>query len=196
MFIIINLRVIILLIMGVLMSQAYSQPANLVLQDTTIATAATFTATNSITAGPNFTISSSGNATFVTGRFIYFRPGIVIIQGGKLKTITDSTLVNIKTPEAPLISTEFIVHQNYPNPFNPITTIKYNLPKSGYVRLKITNLLGQKIKTLIEEWQTSGYKTIVWDGADDNGDKVCSGIYFYSLIFEGNEQTKKMLLMQ
>ena len=86
---------IILLITGILVSQADGQPANLVLQDTTIATVAIFAAGNSITAGPNFTIAGTGDATFVTGGFIYLRPGIVIIQGGKLRTIIGRTVTSV-----------------------------------------------------------------------------------------------------
>lgn len=136
-------------------SQIYAQPANLVLQDTTIASAATFTATNSITAGPNFTIAGTGDATFITSGYIYLRPGIVIIQGGKLRTIRDSTIVNVRTLEAP-IPTDFSLQQNYPNPFNPSTNIRFAIKEKSHVSLIVFNLLGQSVATLVNEELPAG----------------------------------------
>lgn len=86
--------------------------------------------------------------------------------------------------------------QNYPNPFNPETMIKYDLPDPGYVNITVYNILGQKTKTLIDEYQEAGHKSVNWDGKDDGGREVASGIYFYKIKTAGFEKTKKMVLLK
>jgi len=86
--------------------------------------------------------------------------------------------------------------QNYPNPFNPQTTIKYDLPDPGNVNIAVYNILGQKVKTLADEYQEAGYKQVSWDGKDDGGREVASGIYFYKIKTIGFEKTKKMVLLK
>lgn len=93
-------------------------------------------------------------------------------------------------------SLTFTLSQNYPNPFNQGTVIQYSLAKSSRVELVIYNLLGQKIITLVNEIQTPGYKKILWDGLDENGEQVSSGIYFYQLKIGEFTETKKMLLLK
>jgi len=89
---------------------------------------------------------------------------------------------------------EFSVAQNYPNPFNPSTTIEYTLPHDVPVRLTIYNILGQKVRTLVDEHQLAGYKRIVWDSKDDQGCEVTSGIYFYQIKAGEFTQSKKMVI--
>jgi hypothetical protein len=156
-------------------SQAHAQPANLVLQDTTIATVATFTATNSITAGPNFTIAGTGDATFVTGGSIYLRTGVVIIQGGALRTIQDTITVDVQPPGAPL-PTKFALRQNYPNPFNSVTTLAFDLPRSSHVVLVVYNILGQVVATAIDETLPAGRHLHAFDAG-----RFASGVYIYRL---------------
>ena len=76
---------------------------------------------------------------------------------------------------------EFALSQNYPNPFNPTTVIEYALPKASQVRIQIYNILGQKVRELVDEHQEPGYKIIRWDGKDDSGVEVSSGVYFYRI---------------
>ncbi len=93
--------------------------------------------------------------------------------------------------EANNIPSQFILKQNYPNPFNPKTIISYELPVSGFVKLKIYDLLGKEIMTLINEHQTIGtYKT------EFDGTGIASGIYFYSLSTDGFIDTKRMVLIK
>ncbi|OGC91447.1 MAG: hypothetical protein A2W25_00375 [candidate division Zixibacteria bacterium RBG_16_53_22] len=95
------------------------------------------------------------------------------------------------------IPTAFFLADNYPNPFNPSTSISFGLPKDALVKLEVFNLLGQKVKTLLAGNQRAGYKQIVWDGRDNGGKAVASGIYFYRLTTDGDfDQTKKMLLVK
>lgn len=92
--------------------------------------------------------------------------------------------------------TSFELYQNHPNPFNPETQIKYDLPVSGFVNLTIYNVLGQKVKTLVDEFQEVGRKSVIWDGRDDGGHQVASGIYFYKIKAENFDKTRKMILIK
>ena len=85
---------------------------------------------------------------------------------------------------------------NYPNPFNPTTLIRYELSEESPVRLIIYNVTGQEIKLLIDEEQSAGYKSVTWDGRDNDGRAVATGIYFYRLNVRGFSQTKKMVLLK
>jgi hypothetical protein len=94
------------------------------------------------------------------------------------------------------VRTDFRLEQNYPNPFNPITTILYALTKPGRVSLKVYNLLGQKIKTLVDAHRPGGNHTVTWDGRDDRGRQVGSGVYFYQLQTEESTSVKKMIFQK
>jgi hypothetical protein len=92
--------------------------------------------------------------------------------------------------------TEFVLSQNYPNPFNPETQIEYTLQSPAQVTLQIYNLLGQKVKTLVNEQKPAGSYRIFWDGKNEAGKAVASGIYFYGLKANGVSQTKRMVLLK
>jgi hypothetical protein len=85
---------------------------------------------------------------------------------------------------------------NYPNPFNPQTQIAYSLTEDCYVKLTIYNIQGQKVKQLLDEYQSAGTKEVVWDGCDENGERVASGIYFYRIEAGPNFATKRMVLLK
>lgn len=91
---------------------------------------------------------------------------------------------------------EFGLRQNYPNPFNPTTVIGYALPKASFVKIQIYNILGQKVRNLVDEPQEPGYKMIYWDGRDDFGKEVSSGIYFYRIEAGDFVKCKKMTLLK
>ena len=86
---------------------------------------------------------------------------------------------------------EFELSQNYPNPFNPSTTIRFNLPEASIVKLTIFNILGQEIRTLVNEFKESGANTINFDASDLN-----SGIYIYKIEAGNFVQTRKMTLLK
>lgn len=92
--------------------------------------------------------------------------------------------------------TEFELEQNYPNPFNPITTISYQLPALSSVQLEIYNTLGQKVKTLVKAHKPAGSYTVQWNGTDDTGVPVASGVYVYRLQAGPLSQNRKMLLLR
>lgn len=86
--------------------------------------------------------------------------------------------------------------QNYPNPFNPTTTIEYRLPQNGFVELKIYDITGREVKTLVSEQQTAGSYRVVWNGTDSYGSKVSSGVYLYRISAGSFTQIKKMMLLK
>jgi hypothetical protein len=98
--------------------------------------------------------------------------------------------------EEKALPSDFALFQNYPNPFNPGTNIEFLLPKSGQVKIEIFNILGQKVRTLVDQHLKAGHKVVVWDGRDDWGKEVSSGIYFYQIKALEFSQTKKMVLLR
>jgi hypothetical protein len=98
-----------------------------------------------------------------------------------------------------IIPVEFKLKQNYPNPFNPITTIEFGIPESGkdnITTMKIFNILGQEITTLLNRKVNSGYHKIDWNGLNNKNIKIASGLYFYSLSNGKTELFKKMILIK
>jgi hypothetical protein len=92
--------------------------------------------------------------------------------------------------------TEFNLKQNNPNPFNPVTQIRYSLPQLTNVQLKIYDILGREIKTLVNSEQAAGNCRVEWNGTDDHGVQVTSGIYIYRIITGEFVQTKKMMFLK
>lgn len=90
----------------------------------------------------------------------------------------------------------FSLKQNYPNPFNPTTTIKYSIDKTGIVKLNVYNVLGKKVRTIVNGKKSAGIYSVLWDGTDDNGNKVASGIYFCNLEMKNQKITSKMILLK
>ena len=86
---------------------------------------------------------------------------------------------------------QFCLEQNYPNPFNPTTTIAYSLPEDCHVRLEIYNLLGQRVATLGEGWETAGQRAVTWDARG-----LASGVYVCRLTAGEHAQTRKMTLLK
>ena len=93
-------------------------------------------------------------------------------------------------PQSPLL------HSNFPNPFNPNTLLRYDLPQSGMVNISIHDMTGRKIKTLVNSAQSAGYKTIQWNGTNDNNKSVSAGLYLYTIQAGNFTQTKKMVLLK
>jgi|GEM_PF-1028624 len=91
---------------------------------------------------------------------------------------------------------EFSLAQNYPNPFNPETQISYALPEKCQVKLSVYNVRGQRVRVLVDEFQAAGHQTVLWDGKNEDGQAVASGIYFYRLEAEAFSDTKSMVLLK
>lgn len=108
--------------------------------------------------------------------------------------INNQTKVNNKNTIK--IPCQIELYQNYPNPFNPTTLISYTLPKTSSVELKIFDILGNDVRTLVNEIQNSGIRNSKWDGTDNDGNKLSSGIYYCRLKVNDNIKTIKMILMK
>jgi hypothetical protein len=123
---------------------------------------------------------------------------------GKFEIGNEQSVVSLRL--SPLVVQEipkvFALEQNYPNPFNPVTQIKYALPNESFVALKVYNVLGQEIITLVNQVQKAGYMTVTWDGRNNLGHTVGSGIYFYRIEAmpadrgDAFVQVKKMLFLK
>jgi hypothetical protein len=90
----------------------------------------------------------------------------------------------------------YALAQNFPNPFNPVTTIKYDMKEKGLVTVKIFNVAGQLVRTFVSEVKDAGSYAAVWDGKNNLGAEVASGIYFYKMETSGFSATKKMVLLR
>jgi hypothetical protein len=102
-------------------------------------------------------------------------------------------IVNTAAPELPV---EYALYQNYPNPFNPETRIKFAVPVAGDVKIVIYDLLGQEVRTLFASHVERGTREVTWDGLDNRGAKVSTGMYLYRMTAGSFVQARKMLLMK
>ncbi len=134
----------------------------------------------------------SGSIAVIIQQVNDLYPGATIFSVPLQSFSLDVTSVD----EADQIPENFSLAQNYPNPFNPGTTIEYSLAHTSSVVLNIYDVLGNKIRTLVNAKQIAGRKTIIWNGRNDEGDLVGSGMYFYELAAENTVQVKKMILIK
>jgi len=106
--------------------------------------------------------------------------------------------VNLDQETITAVPKAYDLHQNYPNPFNPTTTIRYDLPEASEIKLTVYNVSDQEIKTLATGKVDAGSHSIVWDGQDNAGNAVPSGVYFYKLSVESQQwqRMKKMVLIK
>jgi len=143
---------------------------------------------------------------FQNGDSIKVIRGNLIWSFGNMKIVPRDTfdiighkkkIVSVRD-EGGFLPKAFSLSQNYPNPFNPETELNYSLPVGGEVSLVIYNLLGQRIATLVDEFQPSGNYTAKWNGRDDFGKLLSSGVYFYKMNVDNGKFTdvKKMLLLK
>jgi len=95
-----------------------------------------------------------------------------------------------------LLPEVYALHQNYPNPFNPITTLRYDLPENGIVRITIYNIQGREIKVLVNQYQEAGYKSVRWNATNNYGKPISAGMYFYKIRAGEFLQTRKMVLLK
>ena len=107
-----------------------------------------------------------------------------------------STGDDVSLADVTVMPEKFTLHQNYPNPFNPVTTLRYDLPENGHVNIIIYDMLGRQVKTLMDQTQDAGYRSIIWDATNDYGKPVSAGIYLYQIQAGEYMQTKKMVLLK
>gem|GEM_PF-2760574 len=125
------------------------------------------------------------------------------IQMQSMQDITDTLYMDLLVERGKFTGLEemalperFALHQNYPNPFNPTTTISYDLPQQSQVRLIVYNAIGQRVADLVNKDQAPGYYSLQWNGRDNFGNTVSSGVYFYRIITPGFTASHKMLFVK
>ena len=94
------------------------------------------------------------------------------------------------------LPTKVKLNQNYPNPFNPITKITYEMPSDGFVKVSIIDMMGRKVKTLVESSQVSGMRSVTWNATDNNDQPVSAGVYLYRIQTIGITKTRKMVFLK
>jgi len=104
--------------------------------------------------------------------------------------------IHIPVCDKPAVPDMYMLSQNRPNPFNASTIIEFGLPVEGNVRLEIYDVLGRRVRRLIDDLMPAGYHIVTWNGRDDRGVTLASGMYFYRLTAEAYTETKKMILMK
>lgn len=140
----------------------------------------------------NAPISDRGYFYLSSTGWQYFASGNLMITSFIADTV--STVSDTKSgSDLPL---SFQLGQNYPNPFNPSTVITYQIPQSEFVTLEIYNTLGEKVNTLVNNFQSAGKYSVQWNGVNKVGSEVSSGVYFYRLKTDNNVSVKKMLLLR
>ena len=158
--------------------------------------------------GDPFGVTSAGQTSTVSVRMRAAEPdstleGYLEIKGNDPLNFSDIVVVELTAEDdttgiriGDVIPTSFDVSDNYPNPFNPSTTIDYKVPKSADVKLVIYNLLGQRVRTLINERVEPGAYRVKWDALSDDGHAVASGIYIYRFEAADFTRVKKMILLK
>lgn len=128
------------------------------------------------------------DGTARAGQTYYYRLADVDLTG----RVTLHPPVAVAVP----VPSQYRLHQNYPNPFNPVTTIRYELPKSGSVRLEVFDILGRVVRTLVDQMQEAGYHTVSWDGRNDTGEAVNSGVYYLRMEAGEHRAVVKVALVR
>lgn len=106
------------------------------------------------------------------------------------------TVNGMSSENESLLPAEFALHQNYPNPFNPQTKIRYDLPENSMVNITVYDMLGREVKTLVNQVQNAGFKSIIWDATNDYGKAISAGIYLYQIQAGDYIHTQKMVLLK
>lgn len=113
---------------------------------------------------------------------------------------TSETAVHVTeytdAPDSDNTPAAFNLVQNHPNPFNPATEIRYALAEDCYVKLEVYDVRGRKVAILVDRYQEAGYRMAVWDGRDDSGTEMASGVYFYRIVAGDFIDSKKMILLR
>ncbi|MFX1517257.1 MAG: T9SS type A sorting domain-containing protein [Promethearchaeota archaeon] len=144
----------------------------------------------------NWRVPSEDSTAYLIRVKVFYAVDAVATNDTISKQFIAQHPTGIEDTEVRFSPSSFALFQNYPNPFNPTTQIEYQLAHNCYVNLIVYNILGHKVKTLVEGFENKGHKTAYWNGTDEFGQKVASGIYFYRLDAGESTQIKKMLLLK
>lgn len=117
-------------------------------------------------------------------------------NGSNSVTVLKNSILSRSSDRKEQLPKKFALYQNYPNPFNPTTVIRYDLPVASKVNLKIYNILGQRVATLVSAYQNAGRKSVIWDGKNDAGNRVGSGIYIYRIKTDKFRKCLKLVILK
>ena len=120
---------------------------------------------------------------------------LINVSANQILSITEGSSPSGVTSDKPAIASDFALYQNFPNPFNPSTRISYQLKKSAHVRLTIYDISGREIKTLVNNNCPEGNASILWDGTNNTGNIVATGIYIYKLQVGAFNESRKMVFI-
>ena len=126
----------------------------------------------------------------------YFYRIVAVDYAGNISDYSETVEATVLSIDIDQIPQVFALHQNYPNPFNPTTQITYDLPEDALVNVTIYDMTGRIVRTLINMEQTSGYRSMQWNAANDAGQSVSAGLYLYTIQAGEFRQTKKMVLLK
>ena len=133
--------------------------------------------------------------TYPSGRLeTYGAGGTITLFAVPVHMLTCNELLILKPQAA--IPWQFELRQNYPNPFNASTLIEFTLPTAAHTNLEVFNIMGQRVATLIDEFTEAGPYSILWNGRNDRGSAVASGMYLYRLRTGTHLESRKMVLMK
>jgi hypothetical protein len=117
-------------------------------------------------------------------------------QSGNMSEYSSVVDIAVLAIDFDLIPDVYALHQNYPNPFNPVTTLRYDLPEDAMVSIMIYDVMGRRIKSLVNTTQSAGYRSVRWDATNSLGEPVSAGMYIYMIKAGQFTKTKKMVLLK
>ncbi len=123
---------------------------------------------------------------------------VTAYNGDKIEVFLSrlSLIVSVDDVTTGAVPDKYSLEQNYPNPFNPETHIRFALPKSSYVKVEVFNMLGRSVAVLVDDYLEAGIKEVTWNGVNNSGRKVASGIYMYRVTTDQFTDSKTMLLLK
>ena len=124
------------------------------------------------------------------------RDSSAIDHSGNVSDYSDIVEAAVLAVDEEVIPDSYALYQNYPNPFNPVTTIRYDLPERAVVSIRIFDIKGRIVRTLVQETHDPGRRVVVWDATNQNGEDVSAGMYMYMIQAGKFSQVRKMLLLK
>ena len=145
----------------------------------------TFTLTDTVYLDPNYTLNEPQ----------YYRLS-AIDHSGNVSEYSDIVEAAVLSIDEEVVPDSYALYQNYPNPFNPVTTIRYDLPERAFVSIRIFDIKGRIVRTLVQGTHDPGRRVVVWDATNQNGEDVSAGMYMYMIQAGKFSQVRKMLLLK
>ena len=139
--------------------------------------------------------TSFTDTNFVMNTTYFYRLIAEDVSGNKSE-YTNAIEMTVLAIDGNIAPEEFALHQNYPNPFNPVTTIRYDIPVESRVLIQVFDIQGRFVKTLMNNMESPGKKSILWNATNQIGEPVSAGMYLYLIQTEAFKEVRKMLLLK